>query len=248
MHNVLQIGFPGSEIRCLVRSDTESARVRKIKETWTAEWARGLPPGSIFYDIGANVGIMSLLAVEDREKGVRGLAFEPALTNFPSLVENIRLNDLESRLYPFAFGIGEKTGFVNFNYQNITLGGALHSFGDIIPIKATRSTVPVLSVPTLCYSLDDFVKISDVPFPTHVKIDVDGMEIQILRGGSDVLSDERVEEVQVESVDFSEDQLTSAAIKDCMLRYGFRHFDEFFHNSIYPLARDFRFRRSGRNQ
>ena len=37
------------------------------------------------------------------------------------------------------------------------------------------------------FSKDDFLKIFDPPVPTHLKIDVDGIEADILRGAQDVL-------------------------------------------------------------
>lgn len=66
MNSWLPLKFGKSRIQCLIHSDTESARVRKIKEIWTAEWAAGLPRDAVFYDVGANIGIMSLLAARTR--------------------------------------------------------------------------------------------------------------------------------------------------------------------------------------
>lgn len=218
-------------------------RVQKIKESWTAEWARSLPPHSVFYDVGANIGIFSLLAAENTKKQIQVLAFEPALTNFPSLVENIRLNGLSNFIYPFGFGLGAATSFLKFNYQNSDPGGSLHSFGDIIQFKPNRSTDPVISIFTLCYALDDFVKMAGIPFPTHLKIDVDGMELQILEGSSKILKDMRLKEVQVESVDFSKEHLTSTAIIEFMAQHELTYYDKFAHNSSYPLVLDLRFSR-----
>jgi FkbM family methyltransferase len=244
MDDVQQLAYPGSRIKCRVRSATESGRARKIKETWTASWAAELPAGAVFYDIGANIGIMSLLAAEDRAKQVRVVAFEPAVTNFPSLVENIAMNDLSSAIMPFQVGLGETTRVDYFNYQNLDPGGSLHSFGSIIPFKPSRSVEPVRSIPMLCYALDDFVRLDGVPFPTHIKIDVDGTELRVLQGASAVLSDARLHEVQVETVDFSEAHETSSSVVELMAKHGLTQFDTFLHNKTYPLCRDYRFRRA----
>ena len=244
MERLCKVEYPGSNLKCIATSETEVARARKIKETWTAQWAASLPSNAVFYDIGANIGIMALLACEARTKNVLSMAFEPAATNFPSLLRNIELNGLWRQVAPLAVGLGERTCLDSFNYQNTEPGGSLHSFGALTQFKVERSITPVRSMATLCYALDDFVSISGIPFPSHIKIDVDGTEAAILKGGMRTLSDIRVVEVQVEAVDFGPDHLTSNAIISIMSGCGFSAFDVFNHNSRYPLCRDFRFRRA----
>ncbi len=143
----------------------------------------------------------------------------------------------------FQIGLGDATRVASFHYQNLDPGGSLHSFNSIIPFKANRSVEPVRSVQMLCYALDEFVRIDGVPFPTHMKIDVDGTELDILRGASAVLRDERLREVQVEAVDFTPSHEISTPIIEHMAKHNFMHFLEFNHNHTYPLGRDFRFRR-----
>ncbi len=48
------------------------------------------------------------------------------------------------------------------------------------------------------YAIDDFVKMFQPPLPTHVKIDVDGIEAEILRGGKHTLSASSVRSMIVE--------------------------------------------------
>ncbi len=48
------------------------------------------------------------------------------------------------------------------------------------------------------FSIDDFVARFNPPFPTHVKIDVDGIELPILQGAPGLLRDPRLKSVLVE--------------------------------------------------
>jgi hypothetical protein len=56
-----------------------------------------------------------------------------------------------------------------------------------------------LEVATLGYSMDDLLKYFDLPFPNHIKIDVDGDEDQVIAGGArNTLRDPRLISLMVE--------------------------------------------------
>jgi hypothetical protein len=82
-----------------------------------------------------------------------------------------------------------------------------------------------------------------VPFPTHLKIDVDGTELSVLKGSRKTLRDPRLREVQVEVVDFTSEEATSRAVIELMAAIDMCRFDVFPHNAAYPRARDLRFYR-----
>ncbi len=48
------------------------------------------------------------------------------------------------------------------------------------------------------FSMDDFEQMFQPPLPTHIKIDVDGIEAEILRGGKRTLSGKSVRSMSVE--------------------------------------------------
>lgn len=237
------INYADSQLSCIVHSPTEDARARKVKETWTAEWVVNLPEGAVLYDIGANIGIFALLAAERREKNVRVLAFEPALTNFPSLVTNVLHNGLPDRVVPVCAGFGATSCMMDFRYRSMEAGSALHSFGRLPEFKPGRPVDPVQVWPALCYRLDDWIRLPGVPFPSHIKIDVDGEERAIVEGAVEVLSDPRVQEVQIELFDMDEQDRNSADIVARMERFGYKLASVHNHTKTFPLGRDFRFRR-----
>jgi hypothetical protein len=55
-----------------------------------------LTPDDFFVDVGANVGSYTVLACAVR--GAKGYCFEPVPTTYRRLLDNLRLNDLTSRV------------------------------------------------------------------------------------------------------------------------------------------------------
>ena len=70
------------------------------------------------------------------------------------------------------------------------------------------------------FSVDDFVAILSPPLPTHVKIDVDGIEADILRGGWATFSASSVKSVIVE-VQGSPGSTRKCEIETLMTELGF---------------------------
>jgi FkbM family methyltransferase len=193
-----RLGVAGSTARCYVHSVTEDGRIRKFKETWTIEWLRGLPGGAVLYDVGANIGITTLLAAENSARYVRVVAIEPAPANFASLVKNVALNGLSDRIYPLAIGLGAEAGVVPLQLASLEPGVAMHAFADFLQLEPDRQLEATARHFCPCLPLDVLVGWNGLPFPTHVKIDVDGAEWDVLRGGARVFADPRLVGVQVE--------------------------------------------------
>lgn len=132
-----------------------------------------LRPGDVFLDIGAWIGIYSLLA--SRLVGPSGqvYAFEPDPIARSNLEENVRLNEAWNvKIVPL--------GLSDFEGEAI-FGGV--GFGDsqIDP----QSTVKPFRAPVT--TLDKFCSRNHIS-PSLVKIDVEGHEDAVLRGGKDTLS------------------------------------------------------------
>ena len=58
-------------------------------------WIDDMWPGSVFWDIGANVGVLTLYAAMRGDLDV--WAFEPAAVNYYNLVANCELNRVQPR-------------------------------------------------------------------------------------------------------------------------------------------------------
>ena len=70
------------------------------------------------------------------------------------------------------------------------------------------------------YSIDDYVRLFSLPHSTHIKLDADGLEPGILRGGKNTLSSHSVKSVIVD-VEENLGAPRSREIHDLMAEYGF---------------------------
>ncbi len=163
-------------------------------EPETVEWIEAFTDDTVYWDIGANIGVFALYA--GLKPGVRVLAFEPAAGSFAVLNRNIDLNSI-NHIAAYCVAFSQETKLDSLNMSSISPGGAMHGFGSerdqfdrTINVKFRQGAVG--------FSIDDFVTIFSPPLPTHVKIDVDGIEADILRGGRGTFSAPSVRSMIVE--------------------------------------------------
>ena len=200
------------------------------KEPQTIAWIEALfKPGDVFYDIGANVGSYSLVAHRFCGGDLRVYSFEPGFVTYPQLCHNLDLNDVGNQVVPLQVALEEHTGLANFHYQNLHVGGALHAMDQPIDDHGERFT-PVSSRLTLCYRLDDFVQQFELPAPNHVKIDVDGAELKVLRGAVETLKSPEVKSLVLEMYD---DKPYCASIGQLLSSYGFALYGKERDNYLY---------------
>ena len=136
-------------------------------------------PGDVVYDIGANMGLFSIML--GHRVGASGLviAFEPQSQVFEHLQSNIRLNGLANvRAFRSALGADRETAFVSIAKESVL--SRLRTAED--SAAGPREAVDVVVG-------DEFVKAEDLPVPRLVKIDVEGAEYGVIRGLSRTLSD-----------------------------------------------------------
>lgn len=187
MHdNLAQVDTARGPLKLLqMRSAFTASAVARFHtdEPETLAWIDGFRPGDVFWDIGANIGLYALYAALGRD--VRVLAFEPSGWNFGVLVEHIELNRLGDRVSPFCVALGDRNGIgelfmsqTGAGHGGNTLDAAQNQFESFTP--AFRQAV-------LAFSIDGFRATYDLPAPTHVKIDVDGIEGEIVAGAAATL-------------------------------------------------------------
>lgn len=165
------------------------------KEPDTIEWIRGFETGDILLDIGANVGMYAIFAAKTR--GTRVYAFEPEAQNFALLYKNIVLNAVADRVTGYCAALSDEETFSMLYLGDTQAGGACHTFGaDLDPHLRVRESARMQG----CCSttLDKLVQRGVLPVPTHVKVDVDGLEHKVLDGCRDTLANPRLKSVLVE--------------------------------------------------
>lgn len=168
------------------------------KEPDTVKWIEDfMKPGDVFYDVGANVGAYSLVAAKYFAGAVKVYAFEPAFLNFSQLCRNIFLNNCQEAVFPLSVALSSKTSIGDFNYRDLVTGGALHTLGETIDHKGEMFT-PVVTQRMLSYRLDDLIDQFKIAKPSHIKIDVDGIEKAVLEGAQNTLSSPSLRSIDVE--------------------------------------------------
>src|SRR5664279_3733707 len=104
--------LPGSRLRCYPHATSSSAVLYMRLPDWDEMnyLLRHLRPGDTFVDVGANVGVYSILASSIPD--VRVEAFEPSTLSNARLIENVRLNQrADIRCHRTA--VGENAGPVD---------------------------------------------------------------------------------------------------------------------------------------
>lgn len=191
------------------------ARTLFTKEPETLEWIRGFSAGDVFFDIGANVGTYSIYAANHCGQVY---AFEPESANYAVLNRNIRLNDVAGRVRAFPLAISESRRLDSLRLQSTKAGAALHVFGHNLDFKSDSFT-PAFEQGAIALSLDELVFDLGLTVPTHLKIDVDGLEAAVLAGAPRVLAHPTLRSVLVE---INESQAADLALVDLLVSFGFR--------------------------
>lgn len=167
------------------------------KEPDTIAWLDGLAADAVLWDIGANVGAFALYVAATRR--CRVLAFEPSAANFFALTRNVELNGLAERVTAYCLAVAPATQLGLLNLDSSAIGAAMSQFGKAGEASryATGGRTPIVHGAT-GVTLDDLIAHFNAPPPTHIKMDVDGLELPILLGGSTLLARPELREVMVE--------------------------------------------------
>ncbi len=186
------------QIRMLATSDAERKwRVHSCrKEPWTVEWLEQyIRAGAVLYDIGANVGTFTLIAAM-RTPTATVVAFEPGYASFAHLCDNLLFNNVADAFIPVPMPLWSRTGMMRLKYRSTEAGQSRHAIRER-GLTRGRSGARYLQ-PVFAYRLDDLVKQFDLPAPTHVKLDVDGAEVEVLTGAAETLATPGLESLLVE--------------------------------------------------
>jgi FkbM family methyltransferase len=131
-----------------------------------------LNSGDVFVDIGANTGAFSMKAA--RRVGKQGLviAIEPQPSMLLALHRNVVLNKFEN-VHIRNLGLNERSGLAE-----LWLNGDRPASASL-----NRSNSATQKVSCLCLTLDELVQLEQLQRIDYIKIDTEGTEAQILRGG-----------------------------------------------------------------
>ncbi len=132
-----------------------------------------------FFDIGSNIGLMSLLASQVIGEHGTVYAFEPEPAVFSSLRQNIEINRVRNvRAFPIALGSARTTETI---YSNLD-----KSRGSASLIRPHEDLTEGIEVQV--DTLDEFTIRENISDTRMMKIDVEGWELEVLQGAKRLLS------------------------------------------------------------
>ena len=132
------------------------------------------PTGWICFDVGANVGAITLALAKYGGPAARVHAFEPGPPNLQRLRANLELNpDLAARVDVVPAGVGDEPGELRWREEPDNPGNAL------LGPEGTHA-VPVIT-------LDHYAREHALRRVDFIKIDVEGMELAVMKGARQTL-------------------------------------------------------------
>ena len=139
------------------------------KEPETINWLNAFEKQSVFFDIGANIGIYSLYSAIKIQNKV--FAFEPHSANYKNLLDSINLNKL-TNCEAFCFAVSNRIALSYIGVKNMHEGVA----DNVVGTKGNYYHGCVEM------HLDYLVGKKILPQPDYIKVDVDGFEDRVYKG------------------------------------------------------------------
>jgi FkbM family methyltransferase len=167
----------------------ESVRLLSKFRSWNLEYEsealgtylRVIQPGDTVWDVGANIGIYTLLAGKRTGAAGQVTAWEPNPVSYRILAEHLRANGLKGRCRALQAAVHDgSTPTVRFRLEVETSSSRIGS-------EASRSSGPLVTVPAK--SLDQW-RTEVGRHPRVLKVDVEGAEVLVLQGGRKLLTGE----------------------------------------------------------
>jgi FkbM family methyltransferase len=170
------------------------------REPYLYKWLNDIKDGSVFFDIGTSYG--QEVCLLSSAKDIKVYGFDCGLNESHFCALNKKINN-DRFTFTFAV-IGKKSGdIVTLETNSSTHISRLH-----------KKNVPY-SYQAITLSLDDFAQRNKV-MPTHIKIDVDGSEFDVLEGAKKIISSQVIKEIFIE-VDKSKTEII-----EMLDYYGFK--------------------------
>ena len=184
------------------------------KEPETLAWIDTFENSSVFWDVGANIGLYSIYAAE--KKSCKVVAIEPSIFNLEILAKNIALNKAERLVTIFPIALTNQNSQGLFSMSSDEVGGALSTFGKEYGYDGKKLDFK-FQFQGIGMRMDNAVDLWGLDQPDYVKVDVDGIEHLVLEGFGEKLK--KVKSLLIEvNKDFKEQ---AAAIEHLMIKHDF---------------------------
>lgn len=135
---------------------------------------------SVFFDIGANIGWVSI-NVAKTKKNVKVFAFEPIPETFAALKENMNINQIKTiKAFNFGFSNQEEESFFYYDLKD-SGSASLANLSGSTHVKMIKCSLK---------KLDDFITEATVKIDC-IKCDVEGAEFFVFKGGIKTLEKQK---------------------------------------------------------
>jgi FkbM family methyltransferase len=171
-----------------------------------------LPPHGVLWDVGANVGLHAITAKRARP-GATVLAFEPSPHTAARLLANADLNGAAVRVVTTA--LSDTNGVAELSI--VTRGNS--GLTSLRPWPDVRYENTIMCP---CSRADSLVDSGTLPTPNVVKLDVEGFELEVLRGFGDVLASPTLAALVFESPGASARHPGDYPVFELLAQAGFR--------------------------
>lgn len=202
------VEFDGQPVtfRCSTLMETRRVNVALRREQRVVAMLRELsPPGTVMYDVGANVGTHTLALADAVGTDGTVIAFEPHSKTFEALEKNVARNGfgnvkMENR------ALGSETGSATLHIEQDNPGVGSHSLLRRTDTLATTETIGLIRG-------DEYATRTDLS-PDLIKVDVEGAELSVLKGLEQTLRNTRPRLV-VEVHDTADGDAVRSFLRDC---------------------------------
>ena len=192
----LPVETPKGTLSFVLLGKTSGGRAMTVltKQPATIEWIDSFQPGSVFWDIGASVGVFSVYAALATD--TRVVAFEPAAVNYYLLSANCEANKLQDRVDCLLVGVGRQRSIARLEVSQFRPARSFSFRGKRDQPYESRQAAVVLSI-------DELVEQYGVPCPNYIKIDAPGASEDIIAGATRTFRRSEVRQIHLEVRDSS---------------------------------------------
>lgn len=184
-NNILEVTIAGIQAKYYVRTADEL----RLAESVSGEWGerpvleallQNLQKGDVVYDVGANIGVYSVLIAKAVGESGKVFAFEPEQESIARLKSNAEINGLHNvEVVEKALGDENKQA-------SLIIGKTTGNFSLVASYEKGLGQQQVEVI-----KADDWISQGKLPIPSAVKIDVEGYEYAVLEGMSKALRDQK---------------------------------------------------------
>jgi len=173
--------------------------------------------GQTVYDVGAFQGLLTL---HFARHATRVIAYEPSSQTRERLLENLRLNNL-SNVVVRPVGVGATSDECELYANPLMTGGASIEPATVKGLKASAQPLRVERIKIT--TLDQDIPENGLPAPDLIKIDIEGLEAEALRGARNVIAQHRPALfLEMHGETLSEKRRKAAEVVGLLVSYGYR--------------------------